>query len=192
MTEGRERSHQLMITLDTSRPAYVAAEAATAMSALHELFAARAYNVALRVLRQPADAEDVVQDVLFAVWKGSKRYDPSRGSPIRWLTVVVRNQAIDLLRQRAALASISQSPAQMPEQASATPEDCVAQLQGHTRLLRGLEALPPDQRTVLELGYFQGFSHTEISSRTGTPLGTVKSRGRAGLLGLAQTIRTAA
>ena len=186
-----ELGRKLLIQLDPADPDYLAADAVVAMDELHGLFGRRAYRVALRILRHPRDAEEVVQDVLFEVWRGRKRYHPSRGDAFMWLGVVVRNRAIDLLRKRNALAAVRASPVKMPERENPTPEECATAAQNRSRLLVAFDGLPENQRCTLELGYFQGCTQSEIASRIGAPLGTVKSRGRAGLFSLARAMSAA-
>lgn len=190
MSEHREieLSHQLLLELDRQSREYVVENAARAMTQLYGILAARGFRLAMGVVRHAPDAEEVIQDVLFALWIGAKRYNPNGQNPFAWFAVVVRNKAIDLLRHRSGLASALGCPVKPPPKQRPSPEDLVAAVQAQTKLRWALERLPSQQRLTLELGNFQGFSHQEIASRTGTPMGTVKSRGRAGLLSLAASL----
>ncbi len=143
-------------------------------------------GVALRVLRERADAEEVLQETFIEVWRRAREYAPSRGSVEAWLLTIARTRAIDRLRSRAARGrmaeAVSAEPAQagpkLPDMLSATAEDAM-------RVQAALCALPVEQRMALELAYWEGLSQTEIATRTGQPLGTVKTRVRLALLKLA-------
>lgn len=154
-----------------------------AMAAVFDRYSRIVYCIALRVLREPALAEDVMQEVLLQVWKRPQSFVAQRGNLAAWLSVVARNRAIDVLRKRSPLDPLGELP--LPD-----PKDMVvASEQGWLieKVREVLETLPGEQKGLMELAYFQGLSHTEIAQRTGTPLGTVKTRIRAGLM----TIRKA-
>ena len=146
-------------------------------------------GVALRVLRERADAEEVLQETFIEVWRRAREYAPSRGSVEAWLLTIARTRAIDRLRSRAARGrmaeAVSAEPAQavpkLPDMLSATAEDAM-------RVQAALCALPVEQRMALELAYWEGLSQTEIATRTGQPLGTVKTRVRLALLKLARLL----
>jgi RNA polymerase sigma-70 factor (ECF subfamily) len=146
-------------------------------------------GVALRVLRERADAEEVLQETFIEVWRRAREYAPSRGSVEAWLLTIARTRAIDRLRSRAARGrmaeAVSAEPAQagpkLPDMLSATAEDAM-------RVQAALCALPVEQRMALELAYWEGLSQTEIAARTGQPLGTVKTRVRLALLKLARLL----
>ena len=146
-------------------------------------------GVVLRVLRERADAEEVLQETFIEVWRRAREYAPSRGSVEAWLLTIARTRAIDRLRSRAARGrmaeAVSAEPAQagpkLPDMLSATAEDAM-------RVQAALCALPVEQRMALELAYWEGLSQTEIAARTGQPLGTVKTRVRLALLKLARLL----
>lgn len=149
-----------------------------AMAAVFDRYSRLVYSVALRVLREPSLAEDVMQEVLLLVWKRPQTFVSQRGNLSAWLSVVTRNRAIDVLRKRS-------SQDQLEELTLPDPHDMAgASEQGWLmdKVRAALEALPNDQQVSLELAYFQGLSHTEIAERMGSPLGTVKTRIRTGLM----------
>lgn len=148
-----------------------------AMAAVFDRYSRIVYCIALRVLREPSLAEDVMQEVLLQVWKRPQSFVSQRGNLAAWLSVVTRNRAIDVLRKRFPLDPIGDLP--LPD-----PRDMVLEReQGWLldKVKAVLDSLPPEQQGALELAYFHGLSHTEIAEKTGSPLGTIKTRIRAGL-----------
>jgi RNA polymerase sigma-70 factor (ECF subfamily) len=148
-----------------------------AMAAVFDRYSRIVYCIALRVLREPGLAEDVMQEVLLQVWKRPQSFVAQRGNLAAWLSVVTRNRAIDVLRKRSPLDPLDDIPLPDPRDMTLASE------QGWLidRVRTALDALPAEQQGPLELAYFEGLSHTEIAEKTGSPLGTVKTRIRAGL-----------
>jgi len=151
-----------------------------AMAAVYDRYSKIVYCIALRVLREPSLAEDVMQEVLLQVWRRPQSFVAQRGNLAAWLSVVTRNRAIDVLRKRSPLDSLGDLP--LPDPRNMALESEQAWLIDKVRV--ALETLPAEQQGPLELAYFQGLSHTEIAERTGSPLGTVKTRIRAGLMSI--------
>jgi RNA polymerase sigma-70 factor (ECF subfamily) len=156
----------------------VAAGDRDALAALWDRFAPVLLGLARRVLKDPADAEEVVQEVFLHLWRQAGRYDPTRSSLSTWLALVTRSRAIDRLRTRGV---VDRTHAAV--QAEAGPVH--ASGEGASRVLHGerrrrvrdeLAGLPEEQRQVLELAFFEGLTQREIAERTGIPLGTVKTR----------------
>jgi RNA polymerase sigma-70 factor (ECF subfamily) len=163
-----------------------------ALRALYEVHSSRALAVALRVLRDRADAEDVVQETFVEVWKRAAEYDPARGSAVAWLVTIARTRAIDRLRARASLARAEGAAANAQlELPAAAPEalEVVEQRRARERIAAALESLPAEQRRAIELAYYEGLTHREIAARTGDPLGTVKTRVRLGMEKLAALLQ---
>jgi RNA polymerase sigma-70 factor (ECF subfamily) len=148
-----------------------------AMAAVFDRYSRIVYCIALRVLREPALAEDVMQEVLLQVWKRPQSFVAQRGNLAAWLSVVTRNRAIDVLRKRSPLDPLGELP--LPDPRDMALESEQSWLIDKVRTV--LHTLPAEQQGPLELAYFEGLSHTEIAERTGSPLGTVKTRIRAGL-----------
>jgi RNA polymerase sigma-70 factor (ECF subfamily) len=168
---------------DAALLAAVAEGSQDAMAAVFDRYSRIVYCIALRVLKEPSLAEDVMQEVLLQVWKRPQSFVAQRGNLAAWLSVVARNRSIDVLRKRAPLDPIGELP--LPD-----PRDMAAQSEQTwliDKVRSVIETLPAEQQNPLELAYFQGLSHSEIAERTGSPLGTVKTRIRAGLM----TIRKA-
>jgi RNA polymerase sigma-70 factor (ECF subfamily) len=148
-----------------------------AMATVFDRYSRIVYCIALRVLREPSLAEDVMQEVLMQVWKRPQSFVAQRGNLAAWLSVVARNRAIDVLRKRSPMDPLGDLP--LPDPRDMTLETEQSWLLDKVRVV--LASLPAEQQGPLELAYFEGLSHTEIAERTGSPLGTVKTRIRAGL-----------
>ncbi len=167
-----------------------------AFGELYDRYAATVYAVALRVLGEGADADDVVADTFEKVWRRADGYDPRRGSVAAWLVVMTRNRAIDLLRARrcrdgASEAVANSASADAPDEGWGTesPEGATVRAEHATEVRRALEALSPERRAAIELAYFEGLSQSEIARRLGEPLGTVKTRIRTGMQQLRALLR---
>jgi len=156
-----------------------------AMAAVFDRYSRIVYCIALRVLREPGLAEDVMQEVLLQVWKRPQSFVAQRGNLVAWLSVVTRNRAIDVLRKRSPLDPLDELPLPDPRDMALASEQ--SWLLDKVRAV--LQSLPADQKAPLELAYFNGLSHTEIAEKTGSPLGTVKTRIRAGLISIRKAMR---
>ena len=151
-----------------------------AMAALYDRYSSIVYSVALRVLADTGAAEDTLQDVFMQLWRNPGAFDSSRGSLGAWLAVIARNRAIDALRKRRPENDIEDVVISVEtDLASEADRSRSAQ---KVRSLLG--AMPAAQRNALEMAYFEGLTHTEIAAKTGEPLGTIKTRIRAGLAAL--------
>jgi RNA polymerase sigma-70 factor, ECF subfamily len=159
---------------------------ADALEALYRRHGPRAMGVALRVLRQRSDAEEVLQETFIEVWRRAREYSPSRGTVEAWLLTIARTRAIDRLRSRAARGRMVEAKSAEPtESGPKLPDALSAAAEDAQRVQAALLSLPSEQRMALELAYWEGLSQTEIAKRTGQPLGTVKTRVRLALLKLA-------
>lgn len=155
-----------------------------ALAALYDRYGGIVYAVALRVLGDTSAAEDVVQDIFLQLWRNPGIFDPARGSLAAWLGVLARNRAIDTHRRRRPQTDLAD--AQL-----ACPGDLEDEAVRHAVVAKAREQLaqmPPGQRQVLELAFFEGLTHTEIAERTGEPLGTVKTRIRSGLIAMRKAL----
>lgn len=157
----------------------------TAFAALYDATSARAYGMALRVVRNPAHAEEVVQEAYLDAWRTSSRFDPARGSAMGWLLTIVHRKAVD--RVRSAEAS-SNRDATYHRESQTVEHDQTAEA-AHSSLeaqrVRGAVAtLTEVQREALELAYFGGYTHTEVATMLDVPVGTAKTRIRDGLIRL--------
>jgi RNA polymerase sigma-70 factor (ECF subfamily) len=155
----------------------VALQDQTAMAALFDKYSRLVYSIALRVLREPGLAEDVMQEVLLQVWRQPGGFVSQRGSLGAWLAVVARNRSIDVIRRRAHLTPLEDLVLPEPKNLQRAVEE--NHLMDQVRV--AVDTLPKEQQAPLHMAYFEGLTHTEISERTGTPLGTVKTRIRTAL-----------
>jgi RNA polymerase sigma-70 factor, ECF subfamily len=156
----------------------------SAMTEIFDRYGGMVYSVALRVLKDPGQAEDVMQDILIQLWKSAATYVESRGSLGAWLAVMARHRAIDVLRRRRPTDAVEEVVL-----ASGTnlAQDVEREaMMDKVRVV--LNALPSEQQRSLELAFFEGLSHAEIAARTGDPLGTVKTRIRTALISVRKAI----
>jgi len=147
-----------------------------ALGEFYDLYAGLVNGLALRILRDATEAEDVVQEVFVQVWRQAERYDPSRGSAEAWLCTIARTRSLDRLRRRVSRRE-DQGDALPSASAAPRPEESLA-------VRKALETLSADQRRALELAYYEGLTQTEIAARLGEPLGTVKTRIRTAMIRL--------
>lgn len=168
---------------DRELAAALAAGRQEALAELYDRYAGLAYGVALRVLGDPGRAEDAVQESFLNVWRYAAGFDPDRGSLRGWLLATVRNRSIDLLRGRAGHERAEQElePESGQAVSASDPWREVALSLERAAVRDAMSSLPVEQRQVLELAYFGGYTHHEIAGMTRVPLGTVKGRMRLGL-----------
>ena len=164
-----------------------------ALSTLYDRHRSVVFSLALRILRDRAEAEEVLTDVFFQSWKSAGGFDPLRGSVVGWLITLCRSRAIDRLRARgrrdASLAALAADPLQAVSPGAGTgPEESTEIRHRSARVLAAMGALSTEQRGALELAYYSGLSHSEIAEKLGEPLGTVKTRIRQGLLALRESL----
>jgi len=165
--------------------------AAGELEALHDLYErhkSMAYAIALRTTGNPASAEDAVQDAFLGVWRNASRYTPGRASVRTWLLTIVHRRAIDVVRRRRPDVSVELDEG--ISQLLWAPDVWDEVVRGLDRGLvsAALEQISAVQREAIELAYFDGLTQTEIATRTGVPLGTVKSRLRLALVGLRRVL----
>ena len=151
-----------------------------AMASLFDRYSKVVYSVALRVLRDPGSAEDVLQEIFMQIWRSPDGFIATRGSLGGWLAVVSRNRSIDALRRRRPSESVDDVVLASPYNLSEEAERNVMIEKARSVIV----TLPPDQRKTLEMAFFDGLTHSEIAEMTGDPLGTVKTRIRSALLSL--------
>lgn len=149
----------------------------SAMAALYDRYSSIVYSVALRVLGDTGAAEDVLQDVFMQLWRNPGLFDSSRGSLGAWLAVIARNRAIDALRKRRPESDIEDVVISVETDLASEADRARAA----EKVRSVLGSMPASQRAALEMAYFEGLTHTEIAAKTGEPLGTIKTRIRAGL-----------
>jgi RNA polymerase sigma-70 factor (ECF subfamily) len=163
-----------------------------ALGTLYDLWAERVHALAFWILKDADDAEDVVEETFWQVWRTAKQYDGKRSAGLTWLMMIARSRALDRLRSRRRRADWTMAPSTesaLRDLVSDSPADLPDTEPEHrSELASALGALPQEQRAVVELAYFEGLSHGEIAERTSQPLGTVKTRIRLGMEKLRQRL----
>ena len=170
-----------------------------ALASLYDEAGAVLYSLALRILGNPADAEEVLLEVFEQIWRSARSFDPTRSGAWRWLTVLAHSRAIDRLRASAAKRKFEERGPFTGCDISSQglwPDEASILRQQQLRIRASLNELPREQREALELAYFSGLTHVEIAARLRVPLGTIKTRIRTGMdklrIALGNNSRTAA
>ena len=161
----------------------------SALEDLYDRYKTMAYSIAYRITNDATLAEDVVQDAFLGAWRNAARYVEGRGSVKTWLLSIVHHRAIDAIRRRRPTSELPDLETALP--AALTLPDVWAEVSAGldaATVRSALAALSDVQREALELAYFGGLTQGEIAERTGTPLGTVKSRMRLGLLAMRRSL----
>jgi RNA polymerase sigma-70 factor (ECF subfamily) len=168
----------------------IAAGDQNALAALYDESGQLVYSVALRLLGDAADAEEVTMDVYTQVWRNAASYEDSRGTVTTWLITLARSRAIDRMRSRSGRL---QNETAFPEtfdlpSGGTSPERQSEEAQRRRRVNAALQTLPPEQREVVRLAFFAGLTHSELAARLQQPLGTVKTRLRTGMMKLREQL----
>jgi RNA polymerase sigma-70 factor (ECF subfamily) len=149
----------------------------SAVGELYDRYAHTLYPMTVRILRDRAEAEDLLHDAFIAVVERSRQYSRDRGTVAAWLITLVRNLTIDRTRRRERRGAIAREiVAFEPIEPIANPEAQIIVQAGNANVMRALAALPDVQRATLELAFFEGLTYPEIAERENIPIGTVKSR----------------
>ena len=173
---------------DTQRLARLAQRDASALSELYDAHSRLMFGVICRIVRDRAEAEEVLQEAFVQAWTHAATYNPVLGTPASWLVGIARNRAIDRLRANAVrtrTVDALEEPAPMP-----SPESAAAIGERQREVQRALAQLPAEQRELIEQAYFLGWTQSELAERHRLPLGTVKTRMRAGLQALREHLET--
>jgi RNA polymerase sigma-70 factor, ECF subfamily len=165
-----------------------------AATALYDRVGAMVYGLALRMLGDAADAEEIVVEVFAQAWRDAARYTETRGSVIAWLTTITRTRALDHVRARRRRAAAMDRAEQQSDtvvamgESPGTADVLVVDQERAAAVNHALTVLPDAQRRCIELAFFEGLTHHEVAMRIGEPLGTVKTRIRLGLLKLRERL----
>lgn len=159
-----------------------------ALARLYDRYRIILFSVIVRILISREEAEDVLQEVFLQVWKRAKDFDESRGRPFTWLVTLARSRAIDRIRQLGARQRLADSAAQNPPDAVSDAVADTLHSEQKEIVARALAELPEEQRHTLNLAYFDGLTQSEIAAQLGTPLGTVKTRMRSGMIKLRELL----
>jgi RNA polymerase sigma-70 factor, ECF subfamily len=177
----------------------IAARDTAALAELYDRHCRLIFGLIVRIVGDRGEAEDLLQETFVRVWNRAEIYDVRIGGPLPWIVRVARNIAIDRIRARRVRAAVDTTAVEVdaaepatPDATIQSPEAAVLEAERHGRLADALSALPVDQRRLIEAAFFEGYTHTELAERFALPLGTVKTRIRAGMLamrhGLANTV----
>jgi len=170
----------------------IADGAVWAMESLYQRYSRILYSLAYRMVADHQVAEDLLQDAFLAVWRRATSYSPQTGAVRNWLISILHHRTIDYLRRIRRHSTIQEAPLEEIEHdgAIASPDvwDAAWQSVKSSQVRAALMKIPTEQRLVIELAYFQGWTHTEIAEGTQIPLGTVKARMRLGLIHLKQIL----
>jgi len=162
-----------------------------ALAALYDRFGRVAYGLALRVLRDPALAQDAVQEAFLTAWRTAAAFDPARAKPTTWLLTLVHRRAVDVVR-REQRRRVEPLAGDEPQPVGEATEEEAALREQRQLVQHALTRLPDEQREALELAYYGGYSQSELAERLGVPLGTIKSRMFTGLTRLRDLLGEAA
>ena len=163
-----------------------------ALGALYDRWSALVHSVALRIVGDAGDAEELVEETFWQAWRQAGRYDASRGGVSAWLVVIARSRALDRVRlrgwKRASAGSDAELAAAEAVVEVGSPLQAAEQDETRRIVRAAMDALPAEQRETLEMAYFRGMSQSEIAAATGQPLGTVKTRARLALQKLREAL----
>jgi RNA polymerase sigma-70 factor, ECF subfamily len=161
-----------------------------ALGIIYDRYGTAVYRLALKILANPTEAEDLTQEVFLAFWRGVEKYDVDRGTLIVFLLTITRSRALNRIKQQGSQQNLQQRVGTYLPIAHRNPGlDAVTLIELQERMNSALQELPDNQKQVLEMGYYQGKSQSEIAQELDLPLGTVKTRSRQGLLKLRQFLR---
>jgi RNA polymerase sigma-70 factor (ECF subfamily) len=188
MTPCNESERQADIQL----MARIAAGEENAFSEMYYRFSPGLYGLALRILNDVKEAEDVLQEGFASIWRRAASFDAERSSPFAWAVMIVRHKAIDKLRIRQRFDRLTERV--MEEFGNSEPEEQEVTLDPvfrdrRSHLQNALRRIPSEQRQAVELAFFSGMTHEEIAEKLETPLGTIKARIRRGLMRLRSYIK---
>jgi RNA polymerase sigma-70 factor (ECF subfamily) len=162
-----------------------------AVGELYDRYSPTLFPIALRIVRDRSEAEDILHDAFVAVNERASQYAPERGSVIAWLVTLVRNLSIDRTRRRDRRGALARDV--LPHEPPASvrdPERLTSDASEREKIRRALATLPDAQRQTLEVAFFEGLSYPEIAARENVPLGTIKSRAARALAALRDALAT--
>jgi RNA polymerase sigma-70 factor (ECF subfamily) len=165
-----------------------------ALAELYDRHSRLLFGLTLRIVRDRAEAEEILQEAFVRVWTRADTYDARLGGPLPWIVRLARNCAIDRLRARRSRAPVEpqggdgRDAEALPASDIQTPEAAVLDAERRAALTDALAGLPADQRQLIEAAFFEGYTHSELARRFGLPLGTVKTRIRTGMITMRQRL----
>lgn len=170
----------------------IAARDTAALAELYDRHNRLIFGLILRIVRDRGEAEDILQETFVRVWDRAEIYDARIGGPLPWIVRVARNRALDRLRSRKVRAAVDAPGVDVAaveptaDTGIQSPEAAVLEAERRLRLTDALARLPSSQRQLIEAAFFEGYTHSQLAQRFGLPLGTVKTRIRAGMIAMRQ------
>jgi RNA polymerase sigma-70 factor, ECF subfamily len=166
----------------------IAARDEAALAQLYDRYRTILFGLLMRILNNREEAEDVLQEVFLQVWRKAADFDESRGRPFTWLVTLARSRGIDRLRTLASRERVAEAGArEVSEEISDAANDAFKS-ERRGLVSNALAKLPDEQKRPIMLAYFDGLTQSEIATRTGAPLGTVKTRMRTGMIRLRELL----
>ncbi|MEP6664243.1 MAG: sigma-70 family RNA polymerase sigma factor [Verrucomicrobiota bacterium] len=163
----------------------------TAFASFYDRYSTVLFSVAVRILRDQKEAEDVLQDVFLQIWEKAENYKAHLGTPVNWTITLTRNKAIDRLRSSQRRHRLAEEFAGESESHSPLPQSGIIDTEKATMVRAAIKNLPTEQRQAIGLAYFGGLTQSEISESLNEPLGTIKARIRRGMLKLRELLEGA-
>ena len=159
-----------------------------ALACLYDRYRLILFGLLVRIVNSREEAEDVLQEVFMQVWRRAADFNELRGKPFTWLVTLTRSRGIDRVRSLAARERVAKAGAADPEEAVSDASDDAFKAEQRGIIAKALNSLPDEQRKALLLAYFEGLTQSEIATRLGAPLGTVKTRMRSGMIKLRELL----
>lgn len=189
-----EKNPQLIIDRDVKLLRRIAARDEQAISDLYDLYSKYLLSTIYFILRDEAEAEDVLQEVILTIWQKINSYDQTLGNPISWIVRITRNRAIDRLRVRKVNSSIeliSETTILDLEEDSKSvdPEYNTDLIKEKAAVLEAIKSLDDAQRNLIEYSYYKGYTHTELAEHFKMPLGTVKTKIRSAMIVMREKLK---
>lgn len=159
-----------------------------AFAALYQRYAPRVFGLVLTLMKDRTEAEDVLQEVMWEVWRKADRYEPQTGSVPTWILMIARSRAVDSLRRSGRFRRLMAEVGPEQNAGERAGAEMAAEGGGNDSLLQALKELPPEQQTAIHLAYARGLSRQQIAETTGVPVGTVKTRISLGVKRLSESL----
>lgn len=179
---------EIVQTTDAELLTAISAGDETALGLLYDRYSSILFGLLLRIIHNRAEAEDVLQEIFVQVWQRASNFDESRGKAFTWLVTLARSRAIDRLRALGSRERAAENAARETEDVIFDAEQNAILKQRGAVVRRALAELSAEQQEVLKLAYFDGFSQSEIAEKLNSPLGTVKTRMRTGMMRLRELL----